>query len=30
MLYAYAGGKAHKVKLVSPVFIDPKGERQNV
>jgi sarcosine oxidase subunit alpha len=29
-LYAYAGGKAHKVKLVSPVFVDPKGERQNV
>ncbi|WP_045835999.1 sarcosine oxidase subunit alpha family protein [Hyphomicrobium sp. 99] len=29
-LYAYAGGKAHKVRLVSPVFIDPQGARQNV
>ena len=28
-LYAYAGGKAHKVKLVSPVFVDPQGDRQN-
>ncbi|MGO4685909.1 sarcosine oxidase subunit alpha family protein [Hyphomicrobium sp. 2TAF46] len=30
VLYAHAGAKAHKVRLVSPVFIDPKGERQNV
>jgi len=30
VLYAYAGGRAHKVKVVSPVFVDPKGERQNV
>jgi sarcosine oxidase subunit alpha len=30
VLYAWAGGKAHKVKLVSPVFVDPKGARQNV
>lgn len=29
-LYAYARGKAHKVKLVSPVFVDAQGERQNV
>jgi sarcosine oxidase, subunit alpha len=29
VLYAWAGGKAHKVKVVSPVFVDPKGERQN-
>ncbi|MBS0251624.1 MAG: sarcosine oxidase subunit alpha, partial [Proteobacteria bacterium] len=28
-LFAYAGGRTHKVKLVSPVFVDPKGERQN-
>ena len=28
-LYAYAGGKVHKVKLVSPVFVDPQGDRQN-
>ena len=24
------GGKAHKVKVVSPVFVDPQGARQNV
>ncbi|SFV32100.1 sarcosine oxidase subunit alpha family protein [Hyphomicrobium facile] len=30
LLYAYAGGKAHKVTVVSPVFVDPKGDRQNV
>jgi sarcosine oxidase subunit alpha len=30
VLYAYAGGRAHKVKVVSPVFIDPQGARQNV
>jgi sarcosine oxidase subunit alpha len=30
VLYAWARGKAHKVKIVSPVFVDPKGERQNV
>jgi sarcosine oxidase subunit alpha len=30
VLYAWARGKAHKVKVVSPVFVDPKGERQNV
>ncbi len=30
VLYAWAGGKAHKVKVVSPVFVDPKGARQNV
>ncbi len=29
-LYAWAGGKAHKVKVVSPIFLDPKGDRQNV
>ena len=29
VLYAYAGGKAHKVNVVSSVFVDPKGERQN-
>ncbi len=29
VLYAYAGGKAHRVKVVSAVFVDPKGERQN-
>lgn len=28
-LFAYAGGATHKVRLVSPVFVDPKGERQN-
>ncbi|MFT3730678.1 MAG: sarcosine oxidase subunit alpha family protein [Hyphomicrobium sp.] len=28
-LYAYSGGKTHKVKVVSAVFVDPKGERQN-
>ena len=30
VVYAWAGGKAHKVKLVSAVFIDPQGARQNV
>ena len=30
VLYAYAGGTVHKVKLVSAVFIDPEGARQNV
>jgi len=30
VVYAWAGGKAHKVKVVSPVFIDPQGARQNV
>ncbi len=30
VLYAWAGGKAHKVKVVSPVFVDPEGARQNV
>ena len=30
VLYAWAGGKSHKVKVVSPVFVDPEGERQNV
>ena len=30
VLYAYAGGEAHKVKIVSAVFIDPEGARQNV
>jgi sarcosine oxidase subunit alpha len=29
-LFAWAGGTAHKVKVVSPVFIDPEGARQNV
>jgi sarcosine oxidase, subunit alpha len=29
VVYAWAGGKAHRVKLVSPVFIDPQGARQN-
>ena len=29
VLYAYAGGKAHQVKVVSAVFVDPQGERQN-
>ena len=30
VLYAYAGGKVHRVKVVSAVFIDPEGARQNV
>jgi sarcosine oxidase, subunit alpha len=30
VLYAWAGGKAHRVKVVSPVFLDPQGARQNV
>ena len=30
VLYAYAGGTVHKVKLVPAVFIDPEGARQNV
>lgn len=29
VLFAYASGTTHKVKVVSPVFVDPKGERQN-
>lgn len=29
-VYAWARGSSHKVKIVSPVFLDPKGERQNV
>jgi sarcosine oxidase subunit alpha len=29
-LYASARGKTHKVRVVSPIFLDPKGERQNV
>ncbi len=29
VLFAYAGGKTHKVRTVSAVFVDPKGERQN-
>ncbi len=30
IMYAWAGGKAHKVRIVSAVFIDPQGARQNV
>ncbi len=30
VLYAWARGDAHRVRVVSPVFLDPKGERQNV
>jgi sarcosine oxidase subunit alpha len=30
ILYAWAGGTANKVTLVSPVFLDPEGARQNV
>jgi len=30
VVYAWAQGKAHRVRIVSPVFLDPKGERQNV
>jgi sarcosine oxidase subunit alpha len=29
-VFAWAGGTAHAVRIVSPVFLDPKGERQNV
>lgn len=29
ILYAWAHGTAHKIRLVSPVFLDPKGARQN-
>jgi sarcosine oxidase, subunit alpha len=29
VLYAWAGGAAHRVKAVSPVFIDPLGAKQN-
>lgn len=29
-VYAWARGSSHKVKIVSPIFLDPKGERQNV
>lgn len=28
-LYAWAGGRQHKVRLVSPVFVDPEGKRQH-
>jgi sarcosine oxidase, subunit alpha len=30
VLYAWAGGTSHRVTLVSPVFLDPEGARQNV
>jgi sarcosine oxidase, subunit alpha len=30
VLYAFAGGRSHKVRVVSPVFVDPEGVRQNV
>src|SRR5262245_39679005 len=30
LLYAFAGGESHKVKAVSPVFVDPEGARQKV
>ena len=30
IVYAWAGGQVHKVKVVSPVFLDPQGARQNV
>ncbi|MFA5951972.1 MAG: sarcosine oxidase subunit alpha family protein [Hyphomicrobium sp.] len=30
VLYAWAGGTAHRVRVVSPVFVDPEGGRQNV
>ena len=30
VVYAWAGGKAVRAKIVSYVFVDPKGERQNV
>jgi sarcosine oxidase, subunit alpha len=29
VLYAWAGGTSHRVTLVSPVFLDPQGARQN-
>ncbi len=29
-LYAFARGKTYAVKVVSPVFLDPQGARQNV
>lgn len=29
VLFAYSRGTTHKVRVVSPVFVDPKGERQN-
>jgi sarcosine oxidase subunit alpha len=29
VVYAWAGGKAHRVHIVSPVFLDPEGARQN-
>jgi len=29
-LFAWAGGVAHRVRVVSPVFLDPEGARQNV
>ena len=28
-LFAYFGGQTYRVQVVSPVFVDPKGERQN-
>jgi sarcosine oxidase, subunit alpha len=30
VVYAWAGGQAHRVTLVSPLFIDAEGARQNV
>jgi sarcosine oxidase subunit alpha len=30
VLYAWAGGKLSAAKIVSPVFIDPEGKRQDV
>ena len=30
LLYAWVGGKLSAAKIVSPVFIDPEGKRQNV
>jgi sarcosine oxidase subunit alpha len=30
VLCAWARGEAHRVRVVSPQFLDPKGERQNV
>ena len=29
VVYAYADGKTHKVKVVTSVFVDPEGARQN-
>jgi sarcosine oxidase subunit alpha len=28
-VYAWAGGAAHRVTIVSPVFLDKEGARQN-